>query len=887
MAGARRGSAWAALVLVVAVPAWGQQGVEAGVELRGGADQNTLAVRREGTTIVARACVPQATCAPDGGERFELPAEVRPAETRIEEVRLAGGRRVALVSVPAAPGAASLLPESRADAAARPGGEAPTASPRWVLLLAATPASQAPAVRVLLRGPIDHARGPAPGERHAAVVLRERAGDGERLLVGRQYESASVCGRPATLAARELDPRSLEWTPAAPRALGPAEVASAPSLVATRTSEPFRADPRLLHALFASGGAGVPALSDGDLGTRWRETDPGDGRGHFAVLSASPDVGILGFELVLRPTGPEAEGGGAAPRVLWLATRRELFRVTLPEDAWQAQPGAAYAVALPRAVHTDCVAVLLDEAYVRDGASEVGIAEVRARTELDALAGDVAALVRELGAAEARARAAQALLSRGGPAAVRATVAAWDALAESARERALAVIESGDCQDTVPFFVERVLAPTPSSLPSSPPSGRRGNGHQGAEGDLPPPPPPDLESAGETTVRRARERLRSCRAIAEVALGAALRAEPPGPRQTAAAHELATVAPHAAPPLIAAVLDAGPVEVRRSLRAALGVAVRSSQGRAAAASLLEPGRFGAFSLVARIDLLRAVGTALPSLPHAGAALASTAAADRSFRTRYLVLEPAAHLARAGDAAARALVERSLSSDESEHVRAQAARAAGGVPALELAVARALADPVPRVREAALGALGAASNPLAPAAEAAVVARLGDDPWTFVRSGAARALARRPRTQSGDRALVAALGDEAWLVRTAALRSLGARRSTGSADAVEAVAADADELVDVRVAAIGALGDLCHRAATPLLYKLALRIAAPELPYDEPLGLAALGALGALQPAGLRAALGPLLTDARVPRRVRAIARDVLRRPGRCGPGSRA
>ena len=87
---------------------------------------------------------------------------------------------------------------------------------------------------------------------------------------------------------------------------------------------------------------------------------------------------------------------------------------------------------------------------------------------------------------------------------------------------------------------------------------------------------------------------------------------------------------------------------------------------------------------------------------------------------------------------------------------------------------------------------------------------------------------------------------------------------------------ANESVYVRTAAIRALSDLCHRGAVPLLYKLALRAGYQQLPYDQPLGMAALAALDHIRPDDLSERLAPLLARNKiVPPQVRAIARGVL------------
>jgi len=76
----------------------------------------------------------------------------------------------------------------------------------------------------------------------------------------------------------------------------------------------------------------------------------------------------------------------------------------------------------------------------------------------------------------------------------------------------------------------------------------------------------------------------------------------------------------------------------------------------------------------------------------------------AFRTRFLVLGPAAELARAGDASALDYLRAALKSDEDPHVRARAAEVSARVPALTAELAAAAGDPEVRVREAAVTAI---------------------------------------------------------------------------------------------------------------------------------------------------------------------------------------
>jgi HEAT repeat protein len=391
----------------------------------------------------------------------------------------------------------------------------------------------------------------------------------------------------------------------------------------------------------------------------------------------------------------------------------------------------------------------------------------------------------------------------------------------------------------------------------------------------------EFEPETDPVVRRARDRLRTCRQAAALVLAEVLRTAK-GKPQVFAARELALLAPRDAIPTIVALLDAADADMRRGLRRALAAAAGSPRAKGAVEAELSGDRFSKRPLRTQIDLLRSLGDGLAGFAGAGAALNRTATSDTTFRSRYLLLGPAACLAAARDPAATAWLKRAIEQDESHHIRAEAARRAGGVAALAPSLSHALQDSQPRVRQGALEALAETGKHADGRAEARAVKLLQGDPWTFVRVEAAHALGGRPRNEAGDRALMNAMEDESPHVRRALLRALGQRKSHIAAQLIHDVANNAKEKQSVRIAAIVALGELCRKDAAPLLYKLALRAGFAQLPYDQPLGLAALAALGDIKPPGLAKQLAPLLgNDKRVPRLVRLIARDVVTREGNC------
>ena len=257
------------------------------------------------------------------------------------------------------------------------------------------------------------------------------------------------------------------------------------------------------------------------------------------------------------------------------------------------------------------------------------------------------------------------------------------------------------------------------------------------------------------------------------------------------------------------------------------------------------------------------------------------------RTRYLLVEPVAALARGGGVAATARLAAAITDDPAPAVRAHAAARSAGVAGMTEALARAIdGDASPRVREAALEALASAATSLRstqkgpPLPLAPITKRLAGDEWTFVRSAAASALAAFAPDPRMDDALEAALGDRSAPVREAVVGALAAHGDVGAAKGIRARLEDEHESLEVRLAATRALAALCDRASTDLLQKLAARAALPmATDEDIQLGFAAAEALGRLHPADLAARLAPLAAkDARIEART-AAARALATAPG--------
>ena len=426
--------------LAVAAPA-AAQGAGLALSIPGAAGQQALALRAEGGAVRARVCAPGGACAPDGGALLPLPEDARPLLSRpgarATAVTLVGGRGVARVELP---------------------GETPGAA--WVMLLAAPPAGKGSEPLIVWSGWTGVERG-EHGEERSSVVLAEPlpSGGGTRLVVGERRTDVALCGRPTVVGAREVDPATLALgRGAAVQNLGAEERAAAIKLTAVRGAGTPVGDVRLLRATAASSAVEkkFATLTDGDPETAWSENKVGAGRGEFVSTATEEEVGITSFELVVRPT--EDVPDGAAPRRLYLAATGSLFEVTMPEDAWRKPPGTRYTVKLPAELHTSCLAVVLDEAYAPAGkaGTRVTLAEVEAHTAFDGATPE--ALAGALAGGGERARGAAALLARAGSAGIKAAVGAYEKLDGEGKRLAASVIDAAPCEEQAPFFAARFAA---------------------------------------------------------------------------------------------------------------------------------------------------------------------------------------------------------------------------------------------------------------------------------------------------------------------------------------------------------------------------------------------------------------------------------------------
>jgi HEAT repeat protein len=511
------------------------------------------------------------------------------------------------------------------------------------------------------------------GDRSGQVILvSDRDEKTKFVLVAEAREDTRICGQATTpLSTRGLDPKTMQLRGATLHRIEKQERDGATKVVAQ--PRPSSAKAPLVRVLHATGGSapGAQALTDGKTETTWSEKRPGDGHGEFATLRAPSEAPLHGVVVTIAPSTPKTDG--AAPRTFFLATDQKLFHVTMPEDAWQ-KPGATYDITLPHPVRTTCVALVLDEAYTRNaGAPEVSIAEVAALTKFDIDGASIDDVAKEL-ANPARAEEAAALLRRGGDDGLAAVAKRWEQL--DARGRALAVdvaASAGSCDGTAMDLLTRALS--------------------------------DMESEVK---KRALGRIERCGKAATDSLAAAVRG-PDESRRAAAAPLLATIAPVAALDPISEQLGKGNPETRRAMRGAFARAAASASrdkllSLVAKKDLADATRLDLLRATgSRLSELRpesaaAIADVLRSSPDMK---------TRYLVAQPLSQLARSHDATSGELTRLAEMMRR---DPEWPVRMRAVELSTGIAPLVPTIVAAAADPEPRVREAALRAIALGKIP---------------------------------------------------------------------------------------------------------------------------------------------------------------------------------
>lgn len=754
--------------------------------------QPGLAVGVDGASVLRAKLCARSPCSVEGGIDLGVPRELRPQLARAQ---------LAVVGIGA---------ERRAIVVTVPG--APHGRSFQAVVLAPLGGTAPKVVFAGLTGLVEGSDGVRQGK---TVTIFEPDADGaRRIVVGIEREDLDLCGRRAILSPELLNPADLSLRPAKVQRLTPEERDAAIRLTATRVEAGTPAQTgRALAALGATSALGAPqALTDGRVDTAWQENRSGSGRGEFVVTAAPPNLPISGFDVVLTAEGAPPDPANV-PRELWLVTRAHVYHVTFPDSA-QREAGARFRVSLPKPEKTDCVAQVLESAFAERGDARVGVAELAVTSEFGAM--DPRALAAALAGGGERAEGAASALRALGAPGYSAIAERFESLDEQGRRVALDVIDSASCEMSVPVYLTAF--------------------------------------AGSSEAQRlhATARLRRCGEVSAEGLSRGL-ATTKGEALARYASELALVAPARAVQEVTARLAASNSADRQRLRVALARSIQAPEAQAAVRRLLVD---GALPNVATLDLLRALGSrAAEFAPQAGAAL-SRLADDTTFRTRYLLLGPAAALAgqtRAADEVlARALAPQS---EADSFIRVRALELAPRTAHRERAFIAALDDGHVRVREAA--ANGIREGKFVHGAPR-LRAVLDDDAWPLSRRAAALALGALPSEPAGDGALVDALEDDAPSVRTAAAESLGLRGVVRAAPELRDHLEDLKERPDVRRAAAAALGALCDDDSVDLLWKLVRRVDDPLASVEErALAEASLGAVVRIAQPDLEERLAPL------------------------------
>ncbi len=757
-----------------------------------------------GGEVMAAACAASPCTA--GAVPLNLPTELRGKPARAEVVTLAAGRRAVVVS------SNDGLRSFRAVVVAPLGGGA---------------------AKVLFSGLVGLQKG-EDGLRKGPLVQVVDAGEGvRRVLVGEEWESISLCGRQAILAPRLVNPETLELQAAKVQRLSQAERNGAHPVSARRMpdTEPSAAATGMLAVLYASSAtnAGSPqAMTDGDAETTWSEDVGGEGKGEFIVMRSPPETAISGLELTIRPKSRVVENG-AAPEHLFVAGPREVFEVTLPEDAWK-NPGARYRLTFDRPLQSSCLALSLDTSFDKGRKVAVTLAEVAAVTDFDVT--KLPELVRALAGGGQRAEAAKAVLVAGGEPAFKAVAELFVTLDEGGRRVALDVMDRAPCELSAGTYVTA------------------------------------LTSKVEAQVQHAQSRLRRCGPAGGEALASALGKTNKSDKLLIPllVSELSMTDPARSVQALVPLLEEKTVLRRRLLRTALAQVARTEKAAPAVRAVLADAKTPD---VALIDLLRALGDLAPRYePEASAALARLRQGSPAFRTRYLLLGPTAVMSRVS-AEANTSFRGSLSADPDPHVRAAALSLVREPKRFQNELLKALADADVRVREASVRALAA---PEATFASQALTQRLEKDQWPLVRASAADALARHPAGAELDKPLAAALTDDSALVRARSIRALGERRAAGVASRIRDRLIDQEEASEVRAEAARALGTLCDSESADELLAFAKKLADPMASPDAQLiATGAVMSLGRLAQPNLKDALAPLTGKNAPPQARRAAA----------------
>jgi HEAT repeat protein len=686
----------------------------------------------------------------------------------------------------------------------------------WEAIIAPTNSS---APTILFSGITGYSRG-EDGERSGDVVTFLGDGADKVVVVGELREELRICGQDETvLQPRAIDAKIMQFRGASMQRLSRDDRNNASKIIATARHEP--ADVPLAPLLVAEGASSeigsAHALVDGDPKTTWGEARPGTGAGEFVVLRAASEIPITHLEVTIAPP---LDASTATTKSITTPTTS---KTAAPKSFFLATGKRIYAVTLPEDASTH-PGESYDVAFaepITTACMTVVLDESYSRDpHPDVAIAEVAAF--SAFDAPGAKLSDVAKVMNGGGARAESAAALLKRAGDAGLAATIAIWDSLDVPGRALATDVAGSAPCPAATPLLVKA---------------------LVDHDREVARKGEEKLDRCG--------------------------------RAALPALAAIVGDGDDRTRSIERAAFMRAAHITDARILPPILNQKDR----TLTARIDLLRASSARLPEIaPDADAAIDDILKTDSSFRSRYLLLGPIASLARAGDASSSARFLSLLAHDPDSPVRAHAAELAAHIAAAQGALFASLADPDPRVRDAALRTIAdERSSP----ATVAVEKLLEHDPWSFVRASAANAIGSFPAATDVDRALVAALKDPAPTVRVAAIDALAAHRAAAFAPDLRARLDDEAETLDVRVAATRALGATCDAASLERLSDLAGKVASPIASEVEvALGLAAIDAIGAMHPADIARRLSAV-TAPGVSASVRRRAHDAIVSPGTC------
>ena len=687
-----------------------------------------------------------------------------------------------------------------------------------------------------------------PGERRANVIEVPEPNGGRRdLMIAETDERARICGQPRTLLrARVVDPQSLALKPIALDRLGSAG-APMPELEARELATTLPPAP-LLPALRASavssragaddGDVRTERMTDGDASTFWLEGGGSGGNGEFATfqwLGSGRAIAALAFVIVPSGVVPQPL---SAPRSLALISEDGgRLRIKLPADP---KPGVRYAVQLDSPLKGRCLSLVLENTAPLAGGKPgpAVLAEVQAFTDLDFGSG-LPGLIAELSGGGARGGQAAQLLATLGPPAIVAVQRAWQTLDATGRLRATHVFAGSAETDANARQALGVALDDPS---------------------------PEVSKAASAALLAAGPHARA------VLL-------PRVQRRGRAADELAVALARKAPAEaidgVLAALAADRGSEREALRRAIALACQNG-GPAA----LERARAWAqgenASVAARAALALALSRAQSgqdARPLA-AEVAASASAQASEFTDLWRLVQAARALPAGEPL-DAWLAQIATHDQHWMLRAAAltALAERSQERVQSAARAALEDEYPRVRVAAIDALGARTDAIAVLSTHAT-----RDTWPMVRVAAIDALAELPGTGA---VLRAVLDDSARLVRAAGIRGLARTKQRDAWPLVKKRLEDPEEWREVLVEAIGFAGALCIQDARNALVGFVRHGVVPEAnTKTTELGLAALDSLRRLGGEAEKAGVG-LARSAAAPVAFRAATEQPLPAGAKC------